>query len=34
MKFQLQKRLREDTESYERDPIEKYADYLDRKSVV
>jgi len=28
MKFQLQKRLREDTESYERDPIEKYVDYL------
>ena len=34
MKFQLQKRLREDTESYERDPIEKYVDYLREKRRI
>jgi hypothetical protein len=34
MKFQLQKRLREDTDSYERDTIEKYLDYLREKERV
>jgi len=34
MKFQLQKRFREDTEFYERDPIEKYVDYLREKGRI
>jgi Fe-S-cluster containining protein len=34
MKFQMQKRLREDTDSYERDAIEKYVDYLREKGRI